>query len=311
MSKSRFILYRILQIIPMLLIASVLAFGLAQASRGEIANSIIRNRGLQATPETLQAVNQELGLDRPLVEQYLSWLGDAVRLDFGESFVSGESVMAEIASRFPNTLYLAIVTTIISILIGICFAVISAKKHNRLPDHLIRVFSTCGATIPDFVLALLFLYIFAITLHIAPVISGSEPQNVILPAITLAIPLGAEYTRLIRADLINVMDRDYIKTARAKGLSENQALLKHGLKNAILPSITLIGSNLGYLLAGSFTCETIFSWNGIGKFIYESVKVKDLPVIQAFIVIVSVTFILLNLLIDILYAYLDPKIKMN
>ena len=132
-----------------------------------------------------------------------------------------------------------------------------------------------------------------------------------MPALTLSIPLSAIYTRLIRNDLIDIMDSDYIKTARAKGLSENMAMIKHGLKNAILPSVTLIGSNLGFLLAGSFTIESIFSWNGIGKFVFDSVKAKDLPVIQAFIIIISATFILLNLIIDIIYIYLDPKIKLT
>lgn len=311
MTKKNFIVKRILQIIPMLLIVSVLAFGLSNASRGDIANSVLRSKGMQQTPENIELVNEELGLNAPLHIQYFSWLNKAIRLDFGESFITGEPVMNEIARRFPNTLLLALVTTVFSILIGIVLAILSVKYKNRSPDHIIRVVSTVGATIPDFVLAFLFLVVFAVNLKFFPVISGSKPQNVIVPALTLSISLGAIYARLIRNDLINIMDSDYIKTARAKGLSQNQAMIKHGLKNAILPSVTLIGSNLGYLLAGSFTIESIFSWNGIGQFVFESVKAKDLPVIQAFIVVVAVTFILLNLLIDIIYIYLDPKIKLS
>lgn len=311
MTKKNFIVKRILQIIPMLLIVSVLAFGLSNASRGDIANSVLRSKGMQQTPENIELVNEELGLNAPLHIQYFSWLNKAIRLDFGESFITGEPVMNEIVRRFPNTLLLALVTTVFSILIGIVLAILSVKYKNRPPDHIIRVVSTVGATIPDFVLAFLFLVVFAVNLKFFPVISGSKPQNVIVPALTLSISLGAIYARLIRNDLINIMDSDYIKTARAKGLSQNQAMIKHGLKNAILPSVTLIGSNLGYLLAGSFTIESIFSWNGIGQFVFESVKAKDLPVIQAFIVVVAVTFILLNLLIDIIYIYLDPKIKLS
>lgn len=311
MSKKRFVIKRILQIIPMLFIASILAFGLSHASRGEVANSVIRSRGMQPTPETIEAVREELGLDKPVHIQYFSWLKDAARLDFGNSFLTDEPVMEEIAQRFPNTLLLAVVTTAFSIIFGIFFAILSVKYKGRPPDHIIRVVSTAGASIPDFVLAFLFLFIFAINLKFFPVISGSLPQNVILPALTLSIPLSAIYTRLIRNDLIDIMDSDYIKTARAKGLSENQAMIRHGLKNAVLPSVTLIGSNLGFLLAGSFTIESIFSWNGIGKFVFDSVKAKDLPVIQAFIIIVSATFILLNLIIDIIYIYLDPKIKLT
>jgi peptide/nickel transport system permease protein len=311
MKKIKLILKRLLQIIPMLIIVTILAFALSNMSSGDVAEVTIRSQGLEVTEKNVAAAREELGLNAPLYIQYINWLKKAAKFDFGISFQTKKPVSDEILSRFPATLKLAIAATVISILFAIPAALISARYKDSLIDHLFRIASTFGATLPDFWLGLMLLYVFAVQLNIFPVISGNKLQNIFLPAFTLSVNYGAIYMRVLRNNLIEITNYDYMRAARARGLSRNAVLLKHGLKNAVLPCITLIGVDFGKLLAGQFACETIFSWNGIGKFAIDSIKLKDLPVIQGYIMIVAVTFIAVNLLLDILYLYIDPKIQLK
>lgn len=278
--NTKYIKKRLLQIIPILMVVSILAFALSNLSAGDVAEVKILNEGGQVTPENVEAIKKELGLDKPLYVQYFNWLGRACRFDFGVSFRSNRSVLDEIMFRFPATLNLAFFSIVLSIIIAVPTAIVSAKYKNKWVDHLFRMISTIGVTIPDFALGLLLLYGFAIHFKIFPVVAGNKTKNIFLPAFTLSLGYAATYTRLIRTSLIEIMDCDYMKAGKAKGLSDTAVLIKHGLKNAILPCITLVGSNIGSLLAGNFACETIFSWNGIGKYAVESIKAKDFPVIQ-------------------------------
>ncbi|AFQ42582.1 ABC transporter permease [Desulfosporosinus meridiei] len=311
MKKFELIIKRVLQVIPMLLIVSILAFALSNLSSGDVAEITIRSEGLEVTEQNLAAVREELGLNAALPVQYLNWLTKAARFDFGVSFQTKKSVSEEIISRFPATLKLAITAMSISVLLAIPIALISARYKDSIIDHFFRILSTVGVTMPDFWLGLMLLYIFAVQLKMVPVISGSKWQNIFLPAFTLSVSHIAVYTRILRNNLLEINNLDYMRAARARGLSQNAALLRHGLKNAVLPCITLIGVDFGHLLAGQFACETIFSWNGIGKFAIDSIKLKDLPVIQGYIMIVAVTFIVVNLFLDILYLYIDPKIQLK
>ncbi|WP_188397716.1 nickel ABC transporter permease [Sporomusa sp. GT1] len=311
MKKFKFIVKRLLQIIPMLIIVTVLAFALSNMSSGDVAEITLRSQGLEVTEKNIAAVREELGLNAPLPVQYGNWLMKAAVFDFGISFQTQKPVADEILSRYPATLKLAIAAMLISVLLAIPIALISARYKDSLLDHFFRVWSTVSVTIPDFWLGLMLLYIFAVQLKIVPVVSGSKLENILLPAFTLSVHYAAIYTRMLRNNLIEINNYDYVRAARARGLSKNAALLKHGLKNAVLPCITLIGVDFGKLLAGQFACETIFSWNGIGKFAIESITLKDLPVIQGYIMIVAITYIAINLLLDILYLYIDPKIQLK
>ncbi|SCM83270.1 Binding-protein-dependent transport systems inner membrane component [uncultured Sporomusa sp.] len=311
MKKFKFIVKRLFQIIPMLIIVTVLAFALSNMSSGDVAEITLRSQGLEVTEKNIAAVREELGLNAPLPAQYGNWLKKAVVFDFGISFQTQKPVADEILSRYPATLKLAIAAMFISVLLAIPIALISARYKDSLLDHFFRVWSTVSVTIPDFWLGLMLLYIFAVQLKIVPVVSGSKLENILLPAFTLSVHYAAIYTRMLRNNLIEINNYDYVRAARARGLSKNAALLKHGLKNAVLPCITLIGVDFGKLLAGQFACETIFSWNGIGKFAIESITLKDLPVIQGYIMIVAITYIFINLLLDILYLYIDPKIQLK
>ena len=310
-SKITLIVKRVLQVFPMLIIVSALAFALSNLSQGDVAATYLRSQGQQVTPESIEFVREELQLNAPLHIQYGNWLNKALRFDFGISFQTKKPVTDEIMRRFPATFFLAFTAMIIALLFTIPFALICARYRNSFIDHFFRIFSAFGTTMPGFCLGLVFLYFFGVKLRIVPIVAGNKPQNVLLPAITVSLGMSAMYIRILRENLVQVMNSDYIYAARARGLSKTAALCKHGIKNAILPCITLIGLNFGNLLAGNFACETIFSWNGIGKYAVDSMRVKDLPVIQGFIIIVAVSYIVINLLLDIIYIYLDPKIQME
>ncbi len=295
----------------MLIVVTILAFTLSNLSGGDVASIAIRNEGGIVTEETLQAKRVELGLDKPLPEQYLNWLKRAVKLDFGTSFTTKKTVIYEIGRRFPATLELAIVATLMALLIAIPAALISVTYRGRLMDHLIRFLTTIGATAPNFWVGLILLYWLAIELKIVPVIAGSKISNIFLPAFVMSFEHIAMYTRLLRGSLLDVMNANYIMAARTKGLTYRSVMIRHGLKNAVLPCVTLLATNLSGLICGSFTIETIFSWNGIGMFAVQSVKAKDLPVIQGYIMAVAVAYILINLAIDIAYSFINPKIKLE
>jgi peptide/nickel transport system permease protein len=309
--KVKYITKRVLQVVPMLIIVSIVAFTLSNLSAGNTAQITIINEGEQVNSDTVRAVNRELGLDKPLYVQYFRWLGKVCNLDLGVSYRSKQPVLEEIMSRFPATLKLALCAALLSVAIALLMAVVSVRYRNKWIDHFLRIISTAGITVPDFWLGLLLLYFFAIYLNVFPVVAGDRIQNIFLPAFTLSIGYAAVYTRLLRSNLLEIIDCDYMKAARAKGLSESAVIIKHGLKNAVIPCMTLIGSNFGSLVAGNFICETIFSWNGIGKYAVESIKAKDFPVIQGYMLVVAVSFIILNLIIDICYIYVDPKIRLE
>lgn len=311
MDKTRFIIKRLLQIIPMLLIVTVFAFILSNLSSGDVAEIAIRKEGGIVTEQTVAAMREELGLNKPIPMQYLDWLGRAIRFDFGTSFISKKPVIEEVLSRFPNTLYLALIATAMAMAIAIPIAMLSAKWKGSVLDHGLRVLTTGAATLPDFWMGLMLLYAFGVSMGIVPVIAGSSIGNIFLPAFTLSISYAAIYTRMLRSNLIEVMQSHYIKAARAKGLGQWGAMVKHGLKNAVLPCVTLVATNFGSMLSGAYAVEMIFSWNGIGKYAIESVKAKDFPVIQCYLIAVALSYILVNLIVDVLYAYIDPKIKLE
>lgn len=309
--KTALAFRRLAQVIPVLLIASALAFALSAMSAGDTAEATLRGQGIVPTPESVAAAREELGLNRPLPLQYLAWAGRALRGDFGVSFQTGLPVLGEIMSRFPATVMLSLAATVLSVALAVPLAVLAARFKGTILDHGLRVVTTAGIAMPDFWLGMILLYVFAVRLRLAPVISGSDPRAILLPALTLGIGYGAMYARILRASLIELRGSGFMRAARARGLGETAALMRHGLKNAAPPCMALVGVNFGKLLGGQFACETIFSWNGIGKFAVDSIKLKDLPVIQGYIVIAAATYITINLLLDILYLHMDPKIAID
>ena len=308
-SKAILIMRRVLQLIPILLIVTILAFWLSNVSAGDVAAITLQSQGITPTEESLRVIREELGLNYPLPIQYINWLRKAICLDFGNSFQTHRPVTEEILSRFPATMKLAVTASVLSVLISIPIALLSARYRDKLPDQLIRILSSIGATVPEFCIGLLLLYFFGVKWKLAPVVSGSKMQNIWLPAMALALQYASTYIRVLRENLIEVGCLDYMKAARARGLSEIKTLLFHGLKNAVMPVITLVGINFGKLVAGSVAIETIFSWNGIGQYAISSMKVKDLPVVQGYIMIVLMAYVTVNLVLDIVYMYIDPRIN--
>jgi peptide/nickel transport system permease protein len=330
----RYAIRRSLTIIPVLLGVSVLVFSFVHLIPGDPAVTML---GERATPQKVAEVRARLGLDRPIHEQYLLYIGKAIRGDLGVSIVRGDPVFTDILHRFPATVELAVAAIVIAILFGIPIGIVSAVWRKSLIDSLSRVLALTGVSMPIFWLGVMLAWVFAVELHWLPTgarldsVADYEPvthfvlidavlqrnwamipdalRHLVLPAVALAtIPL-AVIARMMRASMLEVLSRDYIRTADAKGLSRAAVVLRHGLRNALLPVLTVVGLQVGSLLAGAILTETIFSWPGIGRWVYESIESRDYPIVQGASLFIGVVVVVVNLLTDLLYAAVDPRIK--
>jgi peptide/nickel transport system permease protein len=331
-----YIAKRLLNLIPVLLGITLLVFTFLHLIPGDPAVVLA---GEQAKPEQIAALREQLGLNQPLPLQYLIFLWNLVRLNFGTSIISGVTIADEIKIRWPATFELSVAAMLIAIIIGIPAGILAAVRKNSILDNLTMSASLFGVSLPVYWLGLLLIYLFAVNLNWLPpsgrlsidvgfnfqpitgfyildaLLQGNFKAlqdvlaHLILPALTLGtIPL-AILARITRSAMLEVLSQDYIRTARAKGLLERWVIFKHALKNALLPVVTIIGLQFGTLLSGAILTETIFSWPGIGSWIYEGILARDYPVVQGGVVFVAVTFVLVNLLVDLSYAFLDPRIQ--
>lgn len=330
----RYIARRLLDLLPVLLGITLLVFLFLQLIPGNPAVVLL---GPRATPDQIAALQEQLGLNRPLPLQYLSFLGKLIRFDLGRSIISGIPITQEIATRWPATFELSVGAMLVAIALGVPAGILAAVKKNGWIDNLAMTTSLIGVSMPVYWLGLLLVYLFAVNLQWLPpsgrIGVGVDLQpitgfyvldsllrlnfsalfdvlaHLILPAITVGtIPL-AIIARITRSAMLEVLSQDYIRTARAKGLLERWVIFKHALKNALLPVITIIGLQFGTLLGGAILTETIFSWPGIGSWIYEGILARDYPVVQGGVVFVAIVFVLINLLVDLSYALLDPRIQ--
>jgi len=267
--------------------------------------------GMDATQEAIDAIRAKLGTDQPLPAQYLQWLWKVVRFDFGESLISGQSVIKLVFQRFPLTLSLAVLGILISIVIAIPLGVLSAVKRWSLWDYSGMAFSQIGMAIPSFWLGIMLLLIFAVKIPIFPLFGSGSIVHLILPAISLGIARAAIILRLTRASMIEELSKEYVITARAKGLTERMVKYKHALKNALLPVITITGIQLGYMLGGAIITEQVFSLPGLGRLFLTGIYQRDFPLIQGGVVFVAIIFSLINFTVDILYSVLNPRIRIN
>lgn len=290
---------------------SIITFGLINLAPGDPAELILRYGGVEPAKEAVEALREELGLNDPLHIQYGRWLWNMFHLDLGKSFRTGQPVAEEILSRFPATLELAGAALAFMILIALPAGILSALYRHAFIDHLSRIFALFGASLPGFWLGLMLIFFFAVKLELLPVMGRGEPQQLVLPAITLGFGLAAVYARILRAGMLDVLGQDYIRVARAKGLKEEWVIGRHALKNALLPAVTLFGMSFGHLLGGAVVVETIFAWPGVGQFAVESIFNRDYPVIQGYALFMSVIFVLANLLVDLSYVILDPRIRLE
>ena len=303
----KYVIKRLLMLIPVILGVSFLVFFIMSMSPGDPARTIL---GESAPQESVNALREELGLNDPVIVQYVNYMKDLLHGDLGESYKSGRPVFGEIVSRFPATLKLAFWGMIFAVVLSIPIGIISATKQYSLMDSISMVFALLGVATPNFWLGLMLIIGFSLNLRWFPS-GGMEAgwRSLVLPVITLGTGCMANITRTTRSSMLEVIRQDYIRTAKAKGVSRNKVINKHALKNALIPVVTVIGLQFGSLLGGAVLTEAVFSWPGVGTFLVNSIKAKDTPAVLGCVIVFSICFSIVNLCVDLLYAYIDPRIK--
>lgn len=330
----KYIIKRLLMLIPVLIGVSIIVFFLLRVCAPDPASVVL---GQHATDAQMEEWRDAQGLNDPVVVQYVDFIKGAVQGDFGESYYTKTPVMQEIMTRFPATIEIAVFAIIIATVLGILIGVVAAVKKNTIIDNASMVLSLIGVSIPIFWLGILFIILFSRTLGWLPASGRIDPMlrpsdgsgfylidtlvqgdyaafkdalwHIILPGVTLALYTLAIISRMTRSSMLDALNQDYIRTARSKGISERKVVIKHGLRNALMPIVTVIGLQFGSLLGGAVLTESVFAWPGIGKYTVECIQKSDFPVIQAVVLIIATVFVLMNLIVDIIYAFLDPRIK--
>jgi peptide/nickel transport system permease protein len=289
---------------------TIVTFSTMHFAPGDPAEIIaVARYGDDLTQEQIDWVRVTEGFDSPVYIQYLKWIEHVSRLDLGRSLVTSHDILEEITIRLPATFKLAVSSLVISLCIAIPAGIISAVRKNTVIDHLCMSAALLGVSIPNFWLGLLLIWLFSLTLHLFPSYGYGGGEHLVLPAITLGTSMAAITTRLTRSSMLDVLNQEYIVTAKAKGLDEKTILLRHALKNAMLPVITFAGLQLGFLLGGAVIVETIFAWPGIGKLLVDSIYARDFAMVQGCVLFIAVLFAFTNLIVDITYAFLDPRIR--
>ncbi|EDI5049164.1 glutathione ABC transporter permease GsiC [Salmonella enterica subsp. enterica serovar Poona] len=301
-----YVLKRLLGLIPTLLIVAVLVFLFVHLLPGDPARLIA---GPEADAQVIALVRQQLGLDQPLHVQFWRYITHVLQGDFGTSMVSRRPVSEEIASRFLPTLWLTITSMIWAVLFGMAIGIAAAVWRNRWPDRVGMTLAVIGISFPAFALGMLLMQIFSVDLGWLPTVGADSWQHYILPSLTLGAAVASVMARFTRSSFVDVLSEDYMRTARAKGVSETWVVLKHGLRNAMIPVVTMMGLQFGFLLGGSIVVEKVFNWPGLGRLLVDSVDMRDYPVIQAEVLLFSLEFILINLVVDVLYAAINPAIR--
>ena len=311
---------RFLQLIPILIGITFLSFSLMYLAGGDAVTATLENQGVAVSQEIIDAKKHELGLDKPFIEQYGTWLVGLMTGDMGVSYVSDKEVFATFTSKLPATIVLTIVSVLLTIVISVPLGILAAVKQNRFTDYLIRVLSFIGNSLPNFFVALLLILVFSVCLGWFPVVSSSigktglaslSIQGTILPAFTLAIAMSSKYTRQIRATVLEELNKPYVIGARARGISERTILIKHVLKSCMIMIVTLLALSIGDLLGGTAIVETIFQWDGVGKLAVDSITMRDYPLIQAYVVWMAIIYVMVNLVADLVYHRLDPRVRLG
>ncbi len=303
---------RLLQLIPILLAISFLSFAMMRVAGSDAVEQKMENTGAVVSQEVVDAAREELGLDKPFLTQYFVWLGRLLRGDMGTSYVSGKSVFSTFVSKLPATLLLTAVSIALTVLISIPLGILSAIRQNRFTDYLIRFFSFLGNSMPNFFVALLLMYFFAIRLGWFPVIAnGTSLQSVAMPSLTLAIAMSAKYLRQVRAAVLDELSKDYVMGAKARGVKFSVTLWKSVMKASLVTILTLLTLSIGSLLGGTAIVESIFLWDGVGKLAVDAIYMRDYPMIQAYVMWMAIIYVLVNLITDLSYRVLDPRIRLG
>lgn len=302
----KYVIKRLLALIPVVIGVTFLVFMIMQLAPGDAAKLIL---GESATQEQVEELREEMGLNDPAIMQYGRYMVNFVQGDLGTSYSTKRPVAEEVFARFPYTLNLSVVAGVISIILAIPLGILAAVKQNTWFDNISKILSLIGVSMPIFWLALLLVLCFSLKLGWLPVQGAESWKSYILPAISLGFMNMAAIARTTRSSMLETIRQDYIRTARAKGVSRRQVIMKHAFKNALIPTITVCGIQLGQLLGGSVLTETVFAWPGIGRLLVQSINARDVPMVLGCIIVMTVCFSVVNLLIDLLYGFVDPRIR--
>lgn len=308
---GKYIIKRLIYIIPVLLGITFLTFSLTYLSPGDPAELMLSATGITPSQQLIQQVREELGLNKPFLIQYMDWLIKIVKGDFGISYKYNMPVLDLMLRALPATFKLAGMTMLMTMIIALPLGVISALHKNKLVDNIIRMVSFLGISLPAPWIAIILMYIFALKLKLLPVIGNSNWTSIILPSASMTILLSSRYIRLVRAYVLEEVSQDYVIGAKARGVTDGTVLLRHVLRSTLVPIITQMGLSFGVLLGGAVIIETIFSWPGVGKLAIEAIFTRDYPLIQGYVVWMTIIYMLINVVVDISYYILDPRMRLE
>lgn len=304
---TKFILKRLVQLIPLMLILSLFVFGLMHIAEGDPAQRKLLGQGVAVSEEVIEAKRAEWGLDKPFLEQYITWLKQTFSGSLGTSYKDGRPVEEKLSAAFKNTFILAGVAILLSVAIAIPLGIYTAVRQDKWPDLVLRFLSFIGNSIPNFLLCILLIYFFCIRHQMFPIIAKDSVSGLFLPVISLSIPLISKLVRQVRAEVLEQLQKDFVLSARIRGVKPSVNLMNNALRNALPGIFTVIGLSIGTLFGGSVVIETIFRWPGAGKLVMDSVLARDYPVIQGFVIYSALIYGIIHIMIDISYKILDPR----
>jgi peptide/nickel transport system permease protein len=313
---AAYILRRLVLLVPVILIVGIVVFALVHLTPGDPAAVIL---GDSATPEALANLREQLGLNDPLPVQFLHWFGNVLTFDFGESIFMGKPVTTAMFERLQPTVLLTVYALIVQVMIGVPAGVVSAVRHNSIVDRIVTVISISGAAIPTFFMGILLILFFSVRLRWLPS-GGYTPitedpiahfKGMLMPAFALGFSSAGLLARLVRSSMLDVLREDYVRTAYAKGLPQRLVVVRHALRNALIPALTVIGTSVGALLGGAVVTEVVFTIPGMGRLVVQSISRRDYPVIQGAIMMIAMTYVIVNLIVDLLYVYIDPRVRLG
>ncbi len=302
----RYIIKRLIMLIPVLLGVAFIIFAIMNVAEGD---PVYQVAGPDATEEQLEALREEMGLNGSLIQRYFRYIGNLLRGDLGTSYISKMDVMKLYFQRLPNTLRLASIAMVVAVIISVPLGIVAAVNQNSWKDTIAMVLALLGLSMPNFWLGLLLIILFSLKLGWFPSGGAEGLASVVLPAVTVGVGLAALLTRTTRSSMLDVLRQDYLRTARAKGVSENKVVMHHALRNALIPIITIFGVQFSNVLGGSVLAETVFAWPGVGRLVVDAIDQRDIPTVTGALVMTTMLVTVVNLLVDIVYAYVDPRIK--
>lgn len=308
---GKYIGKRLLQMIPLLLGITFLVFLLLYIAPGDPAAKRLTSQGIAVTQEAIDHMREQMGLNRPFLVQYGDWLWNTLHLNLGDSYRDGLPVVQKLGNCIGNTVVLAVSSLLLSVLVAVPLGVLSAVRQDSVLDHVVRMLTFVGNSMPNFLISILLMYFLCIKLNLFPVIASGSVQGLAMPTIALAIPMMSRFIRQIRAEVLEEMGKDYVTGMAARGVKNNWILFRNVLHNTLPALITIVGLSIGTLMGGSVVIESIFSWPGLGKLVMDSITARDYPTIQGFVLLIAVIYVVINLLTDISYHLIDRRVELN